>query len=412
VEKHGNCLRCLVSATFRLRAEFAINQLRLSLSRFRRLGRNQGSAQLNLEGCEKCQKSSKQGYPFAVSASSTQTPQTKPTYELRVRCREDLMRTAQSLVNTLSLLAFSSALGACSATSNDNSSSALPVAVASGSGGNGSGTGGSKGVIGIPTPVNTAFDPKAGIGEPVGNGPCNPKLIGIVRDFNSAQSPVNKHPDFEAYTGQVITKGLVKPILGADGAPEYADPQPPGNPQLTKGTDFQAWYSKAHPANVKFELDLDAPPASANLTKTMDPVTGATTYESTSFFPIDGMGTQAQDNPHGENKATPDAVIGTLAPLHNYHFTFELNTTFKYKPGQVFSFYGDDDLWVFIDKKLVVDVGGTHGQQGGEINLDTLGFTEGSEHELSIFHAERHTTTSNFKATTNIAFSNCMPILR
>jgi len=319
------------------------------------------------------------------------------------------MRTAQSLVNTLSLLAFSSALGACSATSNDNSSSALPVAVASGSGGNGSGTGGSKGTVVLPPPGNTAFDPTVGVGKPVGTGDCNPKLIGIVRDFNSKESTVNPHADFEEFTGEGITKGLVMPNLGADGSPVYASPQPPGSPQLTSADNFKLWYSTAHPANATIQLDLDAPPVTASLVKTVL-ADGSTEYASTSFFPIDGMGTQALDKPWGENKDA--AGVGNVAPLHNYHFTFELNTKFIYKKGQVFSFFGDDDVWVFIDKKLAVDVGGLHSQEMGSVMLDTLGLVENSEYDLNVFHAERRTTTSNFKATTNITFSNCGIILR
>ncbi|MDX2055821.1 MAG: fibro-slime domain-containing protein [Polyangiaceae bacterium] len=323
------------------------------------------------------------------------------------------MRTATPLFTTVALLALSSALGACSATSTDPGSTSSPV-----TSGTSPETGGSSGVF-KPSPASTgtvqigAIDPNLGVGNVKTD--CQPKLIGIVRDFNSKYSTVNPHPDFEQFVGPGITPGLVKSTLGANGAPEYADPQPPGDVQITSKASFDLWYSTAHPANAKVELDLDNPPASASITKSVDQVTGATTYESTSFFPIDGKGTQAQDVQWGENKdesksdQEPKAI---LPPFHNYHFTFELNTKFIYKPGQVFSFFGDDDLWVFIDRKLAVDVGGLHPQAFGMVELDKLGLMPDKEYELSVFHAERRTTTSNFKATTNITFSNCDPIVR
>jgi len=89
-----------------------------------------------------------------------------------------------------------------------------------------------------------------------------------------------------------------------------------------------------------------------------------------------------------------------------------LNTKFIYRKGQVFSFFGNDDLWVFIDKKLAVDVGGVHPQGLGEVALDTLGLIVGQEYDLALFYAQRHTPSATFKITTNIQFSNCQPILR
>lgn len=229
---------------------------------------------------------------------------------------------------------------------------------------------------------------------------CVPKLIGIVRDFNSALSAVNPHADFEAYTGTGITKGLVMPFLGADYAPVYADPQPPVV-QLTTSRNFALWYSLTHPANARIELDLDHPPSSAGLSKTVDPGTGATTYQSAAFFPIDGKGTQAQDQVYTDGQVA-----------HNYHFTFELNTNFIFRHGQVLSFFGNDDLWVFIDKKLAVDVGGVHSQESGQVIFDTLGLTQGQEYYLSFFYAQRHSPNSTFKLTSNVTFSNCDPIFR
>ncbi len=87
---------------------------------------------------------------------------------------------------------------------------------------------------------------------------------------------------------------------------------------------------------------------------------------------------------------------------HNYGFTMKIQATFEYVPGQYFEFLGDDDVWVFINNRLVVDIGGQHSQVSGAVDLDTLGLTEGFNYPFHIFYAERHTSSSNFMMRTSI----------
>ena len=87
---------------------------------------------------------------------------------------------------------------------------------------------------------------------------------------------------------------------------------------------------------------------------------------------------------------------------HNFGFTMKFQAKFEYVPGQKFEFKGDDDVWVFINNRLVVDIGGQHAEVSGAVNLDTLGLTPGVEYPFHIFYVERHTSSSNFMMRTSM----------
>jgi fibro-slime domain-containing protein len=54
---------------------------------------------------------------------------------------------------------------------------------------------------------------------------------------------------------------------------------------------------------------------------------------------------------------------------HDYYFTYELRTHFVYDGdiGMTVQVSSTDDLYVFIDGKLVLDLGGTHGSYSGKV---------------------------------------------
>ena len=91
----------------------------------------------------------------------------------------------------------------------------------------------------------------------------------------------------------------------------------------------------------------------------------------------------------------------------NQHFCFESHAKFTHKPGLKFSFRGDDDIWVYVDNKLAVDLGGTHLAAPGYVNLDKFkgksgALVVGNQYDLDIFFCDRRTTMSNVRIKTNM----------
>ena len=229
-------------------------------------------------------------------------------------------------------------------------------------------------------------------------GDCAPNLTGRLRDFVNKPgfTPASAlDDDFENEEGD--DRGIVETDLGADLKPVYAHPN--GSTATTHGaTQFNWWYRDTAGTNIAYDYQIVLTPSGG----------GLQTFDNQEFFPLDGRGWD-------------DEYVADDGMLHNFSFTFELHTTFGYTGGETFTFIGDDDVFVFINSKLVVDLGGVHSAETKSIQLDTLTtddaaqspvpLTVGTTYPLDIFYNERHTVSSHFRMDTSIGFNNCAPII-
>ena len=118
-------------------------------------------------------------------------------------------------------------------------------------------------------------------------------------------------------------------------------------------------------------------------------------------YPPGNVGTYRWTSTDG--KDGDDSRILTDAG-RNMHFCSETHAKFRFKENLKFSISGNDDIWVFIDNKLAVDIGGSHLAAPGYVDLNKFmkNADIGREYDIDIYFCNRRTPTSNLDIKTNM----------
>lgn len=278
------------------------------------------------------------------------------------------------------------------------------------------------------------------------SGPCFFEVT--YRDFqatrmqNTDEAPNVREkyiPDFEAvYIGgnaHRAVNGLLKPFLNRNHKPELSNE----HSQMTSADTFAAWYDEcAGPPGPGLTCGPSRKKCGINR-KTGIPCGYSYRFDSLLQVHYDAVSKKysLKNNNHFlplSNKRCPEPLVngrcgwGDQPAIYkeNYAFTTEMNLLFKYKGGESFQFTGDDDFWVFIGSRLAVDIGGLHpplcktlqlpkaGCQSCEgvvtfcddgavdYKFDASYLKVGKTYRFDLFHAERHSTGSNFNFETTL----------
>lgn len=127
-------------------------------------------------------------------------------------------------------------------------------------------------------------------------------------------------------------------------------------------------------------------------TNKTDPLMGAINSTGTCDVKVNGF--WDEQNTVGTNHDGVQVPISDDGRAHNWFFGMNFSLSFTltedYTGPLEYIFFGDDDMWVFLDDKLICDIGGVHSSVGEYVNLrDYLPNGSSGQHMLTFYYTER-----------------------
>lgn len=237
--------------------------------------------------------------------------------------------------------------------------------------------------------------------------------FGGIYGGNAYTTVTTDSGEYKTCSGQVL--GMVEEFLSADGLPVRVDSTLFPWSKCSAGREVNKWfipqvlatdaYGKEYTNATCRDIDLTLDAEGFWLADVTESPNGCNDATNPGFYPLDDF--EYLDS--AKTIKNPKFDWDVQGCKHNYSFAMKISAQFKYIKGQYFEFRGDDDVWVFINNRLVVDIGGCHSPVEGAVDLDTIGasdptqkLVEGQEYPFHIFFSERNATGSNFKMRTSI----------